>query len=181
MSTDLSEWIEIGRVVAPQGLNGEVRVYPDSDFPERFVEPGDRWLLRPGSKTLESIRLESGRFLEGKGLYVLRLAGITERSQAELLRGAKLMVAASDRPPLAEGEFHILDLVGLTVQNGYTQEIIGTVIGLASAGNDLLEIELHNAPGKTILVPLVKAFVKSLDLPGKRLELLPIPGLITDI
>jgi len=33
---NLDDWLEIGRIVAPQGLNGELRVYPDTDFPERF-------------------------------------------------------------------------------------------------------------------------------------------------
>ena len=33
---NLDDWIEIGKIVAPQGLDGEVRVYPDTDFPERF-------------------------------------------------------------------------------------------------------------------------------------------------
>ncbi|MGL5511579.1 MAG: ribosome maturation factor RimM, partial [Microcoleaceae cyanobacterium] len=39
MSTD---FIEIGKIVAAHGLLGEVRVYPESDFPERFLEPGQR-------------------------------------------------------------------------------------------------------------------------------------------
>lgn len=181
MAPQLSEaWIEIGRIVAPQGLGGEMRVYPDSDFPERFLVPGQRWLLRPGSGQPEAVVLESGRFLEGKGLYVIRLEGITSREQSELLRGARLMVQTGDRPPLAEGEFHLMDLVGLTVVNAYTQDTIGTVIGIANAGNDLLEIQPTQVSAQNILVPLVKTFVKSIDFQAKRLELMPIPGLLPD-
>jgi 16S rRNA processing protein RimM len=180
MPTDLNEWIEIGRIVSPQGLKGEMRVYPDSDFPERFMTPGERWLLRPGTKQPESIQIQSGRFLDGKGLYVIRIAGIETISQAEFLRGAKLMVKVGDRPPLAAGEFHVMDLIGLTVINANTQAVIGTVMGIATAGNDLLEIALQNAPEQTVLVPMVKEFVKSLDLQSRQIELLPIPGLIPD-
>lgn len=183
-TVDLSDWIEIGKFVGVQGLQGEVRVYPDSDFPQRFLEPGERWILRPQASQLESIYLEKGRYLDGKGLYVLSLRGVENREQADSLRGAKLMVPIGDRPPLEEGEFHVLDLVGLTVINGYTQETIGTVIGIASAGHDLLEIETQpktqDTPRKTILVPLVKEFVKPIDLKQKQIELLPIPGLITE-
>ena len=179
MAEDLNDWMEIGKVVGPQGLQGEIRIYPDSDFPERFLVPGERWLLRPGTQNLEETYLEKGRFLEGKGLYVLRLRNVTSRDQADLLRGTKLMVPIGDRPPLEEGEFHVLDLVGMTVTNGYTQELIGTVIGIASAGHDLLEIETPPPHSRKILVPLVKEFVKSLDLQQKRIELLPIPGLIS--
>lgn len=181
MLTDLNEWIEIGRIVSPQGLHGEVRVYPDSDFPERFMTPGERWMLRPGAKELESVTLQTGRFLDGKGLYVLRFAEFVSIDQAEMLRGTKLMVPVGDRPPLAENEFHVMDLVGMTVVDGNTQAIIGTVIGIANAGNDLLEIEPQNAPGQKVLVPMVKAFIKSLNLQTRKIELLPIPGLIPDL
>jgi hypothetical protein len=73
-----SEWLEVGRIVAPQGLDGSLRVYPDSDFPERFLEPGDRWLLRPGQGEPEVVQLTAGRYLPGKGLYVVKLAGICD-------------------------------------------------------------------------------------------------------
>jgi 16S rRNA processing protein RimM len=179
VAQDLTDWMEIGKVVGAQGLQGEIRIYPDSDFPERFLTPGERWLLRAGQQELESAYLEKGRFLESKGLYVLRLRNVDSREQADLLRGAKLMVPIADRPPLEEGEFHVLDLVGMTVINGYTQERIGTVIGVANAGHDLLEIETQPPHPQKVLVPLVKEFVKSLDLQQKRIELLPIPGLIS--
>ncbi len=179
MTFELDEWIEIGRIVSPQGLKGELRIYPDTDFPERFIHPGERWLLRPGATQLESIQLKTGRFLDGKGLYVIRLEGVDSIDQAELLRGAKLMVPVGDRPPLAAGEFHVMDLVGLTAINAQTQEVIGKVIGIASAGNDLLEIELARS-GEKILVPLVKEFVRSLDFKTQQLEILPIPGLVPE-
>lgn len=140
------EWLEIGRIVAPQGLNGEVRVYPNTDFPERFLEPGERWLLRPNAKEPESIQLEGGRFLEGKGLYVIRLEGIRYRDQSEKLRGAKLLVPESDRPYLEEDEYHVMDLLGVEVFHHHTGEHIGTIKDIVPAGNDLLEIALLQVP-----------------------------------
>ncbi len=139
---DPDEWLEIGKIVAPQGLRGEMRIYPSSDFPERFLEPGERWLLRPGGDRPESVQIVDGRFLSSKGLYIIQLEGITTREQAETLRNSKLMVLASDRPPLEEGEFHVLDLVGLPVYHQVTEQQIGVVRDVLSAGNDLLEVEL---------------------------------------
>src|SRR5579883_1023167 len=110
-----SELLEIGTIVAPQGLLGEVRVYPVTDFPERFEVPGKRWLLRPGEKEPQSIELLAGRYIDGKNLYVIKLAGVENRNQAEELRDCKLMVRASDRPQLGEDEYHVLDLIGLEV------------------------------------------------------------------
>jgi ribosomal 30S subunit maturation factor RimM len=82
-----TEWLEIGRIVAPQGVRGEVRVYPDSDFPERFLTPGERWLRRGPTLAPEAVTLVSGRFLSGKNLYVLRLAAslpVSRRKRYEM-------------------------------------------------------------------------------------------------
>ncbi len=180
-SVNLDEdWVEIGKITAPQGLRGELRVYPESDFPARFLDPGDRWLLRPGAQQPEVVQLTKGRLIEGKGLYVIQIAGVTDRDQAEQLRGAKLLVPVGDRPPLEEGEFHLMDLVGLRVIHAETEALIGTVVGLVAAGNDLLEIQRPDQPDKTILIPLVKEFVTQVDIAGGQLWLRPIPGLLPD-
>jgi 16S rRNA processing protein RimM len=179
-----TEWLEIGKIVAAQGLKGELRVYPDSDFPERFEQPGQRWLLRPGKQQPEPIELLSGRYLDGKGLYVIKLAGIGDRDQAEALRDCRLMVPVSDRLPLEAGEFHVLDLVGLKVFNQFTQTVIGEVTDVLAAGNDLLEVQLdtpHNEgknEGKKVLIPFVEAIVPIVDLENKRIEITPPTGLI---
>lgn len=137
----MSEWIEIGKIVAPQGLKGDLRVYPSSDFPERFTEPGKRWLLSPGQLEPRSIELLRGRYLPNKGLYVIELAGIENREQAERLRNSQLLIEKGDRPQLEEDEFYVPDLIGLTVINQLNGETIGKVINIIFAGNDLLEIE----------------------------------------
>ena len=139
MSTD---FIEIGKIVAAHGLLGEVRVYPESDFPERFLEPGQRWLLRQGQKEPEPIEFLGGRFMPSKGLYIIDIAGIENRDQAEVLHGSKLFVQAGDRPHLEAGEYYLLDLIGLTVFNQLTGSNIGKVSTVIYAGNDLLEVEL---------------------------------------
>lgn len=174
------DWLTIGKIVGAQGLQGEVRVYPDSDFPERFITPGERWLLRPNQSEPESIQLVKGRYLDGKGLFVIKLAGIDDRSQAEALRDCRLVVPESDRPPLEEGEFHVMDLIDLPVFDQATQELVGTVKQVMSAGNDLLEVQLQQPKGKTstVLIPFVEAIVPIVDLEQRRIEITPPPGLI---
>ncbi|WP_421659305.1 ribosome maturation factor RimM [Leptothermofonsia sp. ETS-13] len=180
----IPDLIEIGKIVAPQGLKGELRVYPDSDFPERFVQPGMRWLLKPGHKEPQPVELVRGKHQDGKGLYVIQLAGVVDRTQAEALKGAKLLVPASDRPPLAEDEFHVSDLIGLNVFDQITHAFIGVVVNVISAGNDLLEVErcaqtetFAKKPA-TVLIPFVKAIVPVVDLDQKRIEITPPKGLI---
>jgi 16S rRNA processing protein RimM len=178
----MSDWLEVGKIVAAQGLNGEVRVYPDSDFPDRFEKPGVRWLLYPGHSEPQSVQLLHGRYLSGKGLYVVRFEGIRDRTQAEQLKGCRLLVPEDDRPALQPGEFHILDLIGLSVFNQLTQTVIGTIVSIIPAGNDLLEVECiqsqEHAKSTTVLIPFVNAIVPIVDLEQGRVEIVPPPGLL---
>lgn len=188
------DWLTIGRIVGPHGLNGEVRVYPDSDFPERFEVPGERWLIKAGDSTPKPIKLIKGRFQDGKGLYILKLAGVNHRDQAEALRNAQLLVAANDRLPLEPGEFHVGDLMGLTVILQATGKPLGTVKDVYRAGNDLLEVALteqgteqrteqnSDSPAsqtaRTVLIPFVEAIVPVVDLTQGEIQITPPAGLI---
>ncbi len=168
-------WLPIGQLVGAQGLRGELRLNPASDFPERFTEPGPRWLQAKGS-TPKEVELLDGRQLPGKSLFVVRLKGVKDRASAEALVGQTVLVPASDRPDLAEGEFHLLDLVGLEARLASSDAAIGTVSDLISGGNDLLEIKLKD--GKTVLVPFVEAIVPDVHLEEGWLLLTPPPGLL---
>ena len=180
MSTP-DDWLEVGKIVAPQGLRGELRIYPDSDFPERFMEPGQRWLLPPGAKLgrdePQPVRLLSGRYLNKQNLYVVRFAEVVDRTSAENLRGAKLLVSAHSRPPLEAGEYHLMDLMGMEVFDQVQQVSIGQVVGLATAAQDLLQVQLTDSE-QVILIPFVDEIVPIVDLTTKRLEIVPPPGLL---
>ncbi len=206
--TNIDDWLEIGTIVAPQGLTGEVRVSSQSDFPERFEQPGKRGLISPNSLQVQEVQLQRGRYIPGKNIYVVKLAGIDNREQAETLRGYKLLVAKSERPHLEADEYHVADLVNLEVYNQLTGENIGVVTDILWAGNDLLEVRLHHPPQVvektqpdlsnisriskrrkfkpkqpkpvTVLIPFVKEIVPIVDLTQGRIEINPPAGLISD-
>ena len=170
------DWLNVGKIVGVQGLQGELRVNPSSDFPERFTVPGPRWLRsRQGGEPIE-IQLKKGRQLPGKSLFVVRFEGVDKRSAAEALVGSELLVSADDRPELAEGEFHLLDLVGLEARLTADSHAIGRVSDLISGGNDLLEITTTD--GRKLLIPFVEAIVPEVQLEDGWLLLTPPPGLL---
>ncbi|MEM6449687.1 MAG: ribosome maturation factor RimM [Cyanobacteria bacterium P01_D01_bin.105] len=135
------EWLLIGRIVGAHGLNGHVKVFPESDFPERFTQPGDRWLKKPNGKPVQ-VKLTSGRYLEGKNQYLVKLEGVNFRDQAEDLRKAELLVPERDRLALEPGEFHVSDLIGLTVILQSDTSVLGTVSDVFTTGHDMLEVVL---------------------------------------
>jgi len=173
--TSADDWLPVGKVVAVQGLKGELRINPASEFPERFTEPGTRWLKARG-KAPREIELKSGRQLPGKSVFVVRFEGIDSRDAAEALVGQTLIVPADDRPELEEGEYHLLDLVGLEARLNAEGEAIGTVSDLISGGNELLEIKTQD--GRTLMVPFVEAIVPEVHLTDGWLLLTPPPGLL---
>ncbi len=134
------DWLFIGRITGAHGLNGHVKVFAESDFPERFTTPGERWLQRSNGGKPAPVRLLSGKFVEGKKHYIVKLEGINFRDQAEDLRQARLMVPASDRLAVDPGEFHVADLLGLTVVVHADQSTIGTVTDVFTTGHDMLEV-----------------------------------------
>jgi 16S rRNA processing protein RimM len=203
---EIEDWIEIGTIVAPQGLTGEVRVNPNSDFPERFEQPGPRWLQCGPYSPPQLVELLGGYQIPGKNVYVVKLEGIKDRTEAESLRGYKLLVAKRDRPTLAEDEYHVADLINLQVFNQLNGENIGVVVNIFTAGNDLLEVKLHQQPrpktesstelsklnriskrkkfkqkqpkAVTVLIPFVKEIVPVVNLDKRIIEINPPSGLL---
>lgn len=203
---DRAELLEVGTITSPQGLKGELRVYSESDFPERFTRAGTRWLQHPQTSTITEVQLKSGRAMKGKNLYVIKLQGVENRDRAEELRDYKLLVDKNIRPKLSKDEYHVADLVDLEVYHQETGENIGVVVDLYSAGNDLLEIRLHKQPESeakpdkdlsrisrrskrkkyrpkakkpiTVFIPFVKEIVPVVDLANQRVEISPPDGLI---
>ena len=173
--TEKDKWMSIGEFVAPQGLKGDIRIKPISDFPERFTQPGKRWIRKKNESPTE-IKLIKGTLIPGKSIYVISIEGLTNRSSAEEIVGWNLVIPVDSRPNLAEDEYHYFDLIGLEARIGPQKTLIGHVTDLIKGGNDLLEIEL--VKGKKVLVPFVKEIVPEIEIQEKWLLVNPPHGLL---
>jgi 16S rRNA processing protein RimM len=183
-------WLEIGTIVAPQGLEGELRVLSVSDFPERFQKRGIRGIQGTQGGEIREITLLRGRELPGKNVYVIKLEGVENREQAQALRGYKLWANKLEKPRLKADEYHVSELVNLEVYHHLTGEKIGVVVDILWAGNDILAVQLEanlasvkkkspsSDSGARALVPFVKEIVPLVDLKAARIEIAPPPGLL---
>jgi 16S rRNA processing protein RimM len=165
----------VGRIVKPHGIRGEVTVDVHTDEPERRFAAGSVLVTDPPRSeplTVTASRWHSGRLL-------ITFGEVTDRTQAEPLRGTWLMVAADDAPSADPDVFHDQQLAGLSVVT-LGGELVGTVTSVRHHGQDLLVVE--PAPGSSfrgeVLVPFVAAIVVEVDLASGRLVLDPPPGLL---
>ena len=173
-----NEWLVVGLITSYHGINGQVKVKSLSDFEERFIIPGMRWLQKenePPSK----IELISGFKQPGKGTFVVKFQDINTRNHAEQLKKFKILVKTDKLPKLKKEEFHFLEIINLEVKILENDELktIGKVINLENEKNNLLVIELLKNQ-KKVLIPFVKEIVPLVDIKNNFLIINPPNGLL---
>ena len=172
------EWLVVGLITSCHGINGQIKVKSLSDFDERFLKPGIRWLQKENEPPSE-IELISGFKQPGKETFVIKLKGINTRNHAEKLKKHKILVKTNKLPKLKKEEYHLLELINLEVKTLENDElkIIGKVINLENEKNNLLIIELFKNK-KKVLVPFVEEIVPLVDIKNNFLIINPPNGLL---
>jgi 16S rRNA processing protein RimM len=148
----------IGEVLKPQGIRGELKVKTFTDFPEDVKAFGQVYIDGKQYKIL-SFRVGND------GAAYIGLRGITDRNAAELYRGKKLEGAREDGPALEEGQYYIVDIIGLSCETE-EGEFLGVVKDVTNLSSDVYTLEKN---GKNILFPAVKGVVVKVDLTEKKL------------
>ena len=173
-----NEWLIIGFITSCHGINGQVKVKSLSDFEERFLKPGTRWLQKDNEVPLK-IELISGFKQPCKETFIVKFQGINTRNDAEKLKKLKILVKTDTLPKLRKEEFHLLELINLDVKTLENDElkIIGKVINLENEKNNLLVIELFKNQ-KKVLIPFVKEIVPLVDIKNNFLIINPPNGLL---
>ncbi|MHB1421240.1 MAG: ribosome maturation factor RimM, partial [Bacillota bacterium] len=123
------ESIAIGQVTSTHGLQGEVKVYPLTDFPERFDSLDD--IVLETAMGQQVMHIEGIKYL--KSMLILKFREISTVDEAEKLRGATLQVSPEQLVTLPDGHYYIFQIIGLTVveENG---EELGVVEDIRQTG-----------------------------------------------
>ena len=159
--------IKLGKITAPQGIKGEVRVYPYTDKPTRFSEI--EAVLLNGHRC----RIEKARYM--KNMAILKLEGIDDRNAAEAMRNRELLLPREELWKQPEDTYFVDDLVGCAVvsEDGAP---VGTLKTIHSRpAQDLYEIEKED--GSSFLLPAVKEFIKDVKTDEKIIVIHLIEGL----
>src|SRR5690606_8043369 len=161
MSKKKNTKVLLGRINGPHGIRGDVVVHPYTEEPEAIADYGELTDAAGG----RPLRLKVRR-VTPKGV-IASIAGISDRTAAEALKGAELWVERSQLPDPEPGEFYYEDLVGLQAVDREGAQF-GEVAGVVNYGaGDLLEIRLKGSRS-TELVPFGEAYVPEVDLAGGR-------------
>lgn len=162
---------QVGEIVGAHGVDGTLKVYPTTDFPERLTKRKDIWV---GNRNQASQVVHAQIH---RNVILLQLDGIVNRDQAEALRGQILSVPTKELPRLPDGEYYWYQLVGLEVREWETGRVLGTLSQVLRSGghHDLFEVD--RSPSKPLLIPALKHIVRSVDLGGGLMEVILPDGL----
>jgi len=152
--------IAVGKIVAPHGVRGDVRVIPLTDFPERFSQFPLVWLADGSQLTISSSKSH-------KQFLLIKFRQLDGMDAIEHLRGQLIYVKRVDLIALPEGSYYIFDLIGLTVYDE-TNACLGVITEVLQTGsNDVYVVE--QAGKKPLLIPGLKDVVREIDIPGRRM------------
>ena len=162
--------ILVGVIVGAHGVRGEVRVTPETDFPERFAELEQIFLVPPKGEG-RLVKILGARQHAGKGQVLLTLEGIDVREKAALLRGSELLIRPSELRPLAEDQYYEFQILGLQVVTEEGQDLGPVTDILRTGANDVYETPVA-------LIPAVAQTIREVDLPGGRIVVRWMEGLL---
>jgi 16S rRNA processing protein RimM len=168
------EWATIGKIVAPFGIRGEVKVRSFSDVPGRFGTLKDVYL---GPQHMR-YTVMAARSAAQHAVYVLKLSGIDDIDAAETLRNHDLSIPLNQLAELPPNSYYQHDILGLHVSTLSGREVGEIVDIIATGSNDVYVIDAPS--GKQFLIPAIKQIVKQVDLARKVMYIDPISGMIDD-
>lgn len=147
------KWITVGRIVAPHGVRGDLRVLPETERPAMFKKLKKLFL---GGRSYD-VRASRPH----KNVYIIHLAGVEDRNRAEPLVGTPVEIPAAELPKLPEGEYYYFQLIGLTVVSD-TGDTVGTLTEIIETGaNNVYAVK--TAEGKEIYIPAIQSCVLSVQ------------------
>ena len=168
----MTKYLEIGQVVNTFGIKGMIKVKPFSNDIKRFDKLKKVYIQN--NRGRKEYQIEEVKY--HKEMVLIKLEGIENPEQANLLRDSYLLVNRDEEEPLDKDTYYIVDLIGLDVYTD-TNEILGKLDDIFNTGsNDIYVVK--DELGKQILLPAISDVIKEIDLENHKIIVHLIEGLM---
>ena len=149
-----ADHVLVGRIAAPWGVRGDVKIEVFSDIPSRFQPGSVLYLKNKPAKVQKSHRTKGG--------MVIKLEALNNRNDAEALRGELLTVPQENVESLPEGSYYYFQILGMKVQTE-EGEHLGTIKEIIETGTN--DVYVVGAPDKKdVLIPALDGVIFSVNL-----------------
>lgn len=159
----------VGRVLAPRGVTGELKLDLQQSDPDLFVALRRVYLgeeRQPFIVRRARIHLEQG---------LLLLEGIEDRDAAEQWRDAIVYVPEADVRELDEDEYLVGDILGLRVVSD-EGEALGEIIEIIATGAN--DVYVVRGALNDLLLPAIKQVILNVDIAGGTMTVHLLEGLL---
>ena len=163
--------LQVGVIITTHGIRGEVKVFPTTDDPKRFLDLKNV-ILDDGKTTLD-LEIQNVKFF--KNLVILKFKGIDNINDIEKYKKAGLYVTREDAVELEEDEYFIADLIGMDVISDEGEQL-GTISDVLQTGaNDVYVISSKGQ--KDLLLPAIHECVLDVNVEERTMKVHLMPGL----
>ena len=161
-----TEYIQIGEIVKPQGIRGEVKLKAMTSDMTRYARLENVFLQR-GRGEMKAYKVIKGRSYDG--FAFLTLEGVKDRDAAEALRGYGVYVDREHAIELDEDENFVDDLIGLTAVDTKGNEI-GELVDVLTP-NSICDVYVFDTPRGSLMIPALRRVVVEVDLDEEKIVL----------
>ena len=168
----MEDLLKVGVITTTHGVRGEVKVYPTTDEPERFLDL--EYVLLDTGKELRRLDIKNVRFF--KNLVILKFDGIDNINDIEKYKGRDLWIPREEAQELDEDEYYIADLLGMKVLLEEGSEF-GTLKNVMETGaNDVYIVD--SVEHGEVLLPAIKECILDVDIETNTMTVHLMKGLL---
>lgn len=168
----MEQFLKVGIITSTHGLKGEVKIYPTTDSPDRFLSISRIYI----GETREKHTLVSARFF--KQFVIGKFKAMNSIEEVEKYKGAELFVERADAAPLGENEYYIADLLGMQVSDK-AHGVLGTISDVLETGANDVYIVNGGKYGE-VLIPAIRQCILNVDVEAGTMEVELLPGLLNE-
>lgn len=163
----------IGKIANTHGIRGELKIVPETDFPERF-DKGSELVIVDSQNKQTPVTVQTSRL--HKNMFIVQFAQFSNINDVEKFKGALLKIDAKNQQPLEEGEYYYHEIIGCKVITEEGQELGPITEILTPGANDVWVVSLPK--GKQLLLPVIDDVILDVDVANKTIRIHLMEGLM---